>query len=121
MSFIEAYPYLKALYGSVFDEYVGNFGPDAFVLDQTKKQILDKPITISIAASAGDIGTIKESLGKFEQQSRQFGRILGEELKNQSIDAVVSTGGCPNIGSWVTQEISRYNPKTSLVALSPTH
>ncbi|MAH33473.1 hypothetical protein CL615_03695 [archaeon] len=122
-SFVDAYPTLRAIYGKDFDEYAGNFGKDAFVLKQTDKPIPRKSVKVNIAASAGDLGNIKESLGQFENKSRYFGERLAENLKyfskTESIDSVVTTGGCPNIGDWATQEIREYNPNAFLVALSP--
>ena len=68
-SFVDAYPTLRAIYGKDFDEYAGNFGKDAFVLKQTDKPIPRKSVKVNIAASAGDLGNIKESLGQFENKA----------------------------------------------------
>ena len=119
ISFGEAYPLLKALYDEVFDDYAGNFGPDAFAVIQKDKKIPPKPVKINIAASAGDFDVI-EPLEQFEDKSREFGRTLARKLKDCSIDAIVSTGGCQYIGQWTTEEISYHNPEVILVALMPT-
>jgi hypothetical protein len=119
INFSEGYSILKALYGSDIDNYIVNFGPEAKIIRQTNKEIPRNGINISIAASAGDVGDVKEHLSQFEPKSRDFGKALATNIKNESIDAVVSTGGCPNTGDWAIEELKKYNPDAYLVALLP--
>lgn len=120
-----SYQALTALYGSSFLGCFGNIGPNAGVLYQTNKPIPSNTMNINIAASAGDCGDSNEPLSQFESKSREFGTILGNKLdsfsREHSIDAVVSTGGCPNIGDWVTQEVKNSNSNAYLVAIYPNN
>jgi hypothetical protein len=76
INFSDGYQILKALYGSDIDNYITNFGPEAKIIRQTNKKIPRNGINISIAASAGDVGDVKESLSQFEPKSRNFGKAL---------------------------------------------
>ena len=119
ISFSEAYHFLRVIYGHAFEDYAGNFGKDAFVLIKPNKKIPVNAVKINIAASAGD-SEVKEPLGKFQNSSRHLGRAIAQKLKQASLDAVISTGGCNYLGRWVTEQAKKENPDLLLVSLSPT-
>jgi hypothetical protein len=101
-----------------------NFGPDSYIRVQTDKPIdPTKPrLYISFFASAGDEKNSRERLHKFEQPSREFGQILSHKLNSldDNIEILLSTGGCPHIGDWATQEIRKLSPRATLVAIYPS-
>ncbi|MBL7055128.1 hypothetical protein ISS05_05210, partial [Candidatus Woesearchaeota archaeon] len=115
----EGYPILKTLYGETIDEYIANFGPEAFLIKMTEKEVPKGSRMLSLTGPAGDRGEIKEHPSKLEQPSREFGKALAQNLKLNCIDAVASTGGCQYVGEWQSYELQKNNPDTYLVSFSP--
>jgi len=115
----EGYPILKALYDKTIDKYIGNFGPEAFMIKMTEKEVPRNSRILSFAGPAGDRGEIKEHPSELEEPSREFGRALAKNLKLNSIDTVASTGGCRYVGEWQSYELQQHKPDTYLVSFSP--
>ncbi|MBL7055400.1 hypothetical protein ISS07_00635 [Candidatus Woesearchaeota archaeon] len=114
--------FVSTLYSGA-DEFLRNFGPDAYIAKLTDKPLPRNPFGINIAASAGDHGEIRESLDSFEPKTRNFGKVLTQYLdayaKENNVDPILTTGACPFIGSWVTQEVSDRTKSTYIVGLAP--